>query len=129
VNATELEYFVERGAEMSHGLFLCLRFLDDVISIILIRRENRMLVADDLKHFPNSLGGVYGDYFKRMHDDLGLADYVKLLGSVIAAREPVWMQACGFDVKALQRDGAIARAEWTNLEKLCTNLAHAFLLV
>jgi WD40 repeat protein len=128
VHTTELEHFVDRVAEMSEGLFLYLRFLDEVISNILVCRESRMLRADDLKRFPNGLGGVYSDYFNRMHDDLGAADYAKLLGSIVAAREPVpkvlWMQACGFDVKVLGRGDAIARAKWTNLEKLCTNLVH-----
>jgi hypothetical protein len=50
----ELEYFVERVAEMSEGLFLYLRFLDEVINKILLRNKSKVLVMNDLKRFPNA---------------------------------------------------------------------------
>jgi hypothetical protein len=128
VAGEELEHFVEHVAEMSEGLFLYLRFLDEVINKILVKKKRKMLVAADLKRFPNGLGGVYYKYFARMYEELGAADYVKLFGSVVAAREPLpkalWMQTCGFDVTTLRRGGASTRAQWTAMENVCANLLH-----
>jgi hypothetical protein len=75
-------------AERSEGLFLHLRFLDQVINKILVRNKSRMLVADALKRFASGPGGVYSEYCMRMHDEVGPTDYVKVLGGVVAVREP-----------------------------------------
>jgi hypothetical protein len=93
--------FVDVVTAKSEGLFLYLRFLDEVIGNILMHGKRTQLQEQDLGAFPYGLGGIYNDYFGRLHVKLGADDYAKLLGSVLSARGPLakelWMRAFGVE--------------------------------
>jgi WD40 repeat protein len=121
--------FVEDVTKKSEGLFLYLRFLDEVIGSILVQGQRTQLEEQDLEAFPNGLGGVYNDYFGRLHAKLGPEDYVKLLGSILSAREPLskelWMRA--FGVKGGHLDDEAQNenlSDFFELQQQCENLLH-----
>jgi hypothetical protein len=120
---------VDEVTTKSEGLFLYLRFLDEVIGSILTQGHRAQLREQDLQAFPNGLGGVYKDYFGRLHAKLGPDDYVKLLSSVLSAREPLskelWMRA--FGVKGGNLDDESENEEpsdFFELQQQCENLLH-----
>jgi WD40 repeat protein len=121
--------FVEAVTAKSEGLFLYLRFLDEVIGNILVQGQRTQLEEQDLEAFPNGLGGVYNDYFGRLHARLGTDDYTKLLGSVLSAREPLakalWMRAFGVEGDELDDEAEKEDlSDFFELQQQCENLLH-----
>jgi WD40 repeat protein len=121
--------FVEAVTAKSEGLFLYLRFLDEVIGNILVQGQRTQLEEQDLEAFPNGLGGVYNDYFGRLHTRLGTDDYTKLLGSVLSAREPLakelWMRAFGVEGDELDDEAENEHlSDFFELQQQCDNLLH-----
>jgi WD40 repeat protein len=121
--------FVDVVTTKSEGLFLYLRFLDEVIGNILTQGQRTQLSEEDLQAFPNGLGGVYNDYFGRLRAKLGPEDYVKLLGSVLSAREPLakelWMRAFGVEGGNLDDEAQNENlSDFFELQQQCENLLH-----
>jgi hypothetical protein len=121
--------FVDVVTAKSEGLFLYLRFLDEVIGNILTQGQRTQLREQDLQAFPNGLGGVYNDYFGRLYAKLGPEDYVKLLGSVLSAREPLskelWMRAFGVEGDELDDEAENEElSDFFELQQQCENLLH-----
>jgi WD40 repeat protein len=127
--------FVDVVTTKSEGLFLYLRFLDEVIGNILTQGQRKQLREEDLQAFPHGLGGVYNDYFGRLYaklwdEKLQNADkYVKLLGSVLSAREPLskelWMRAFGVDGDELDDEAENEElSDFFELQQQCENLLH-----
>jgi WD40 repeat protein len=126
--------FVDVVTTKSEGLFLYLRFLDEVIGNILVQGQRTQLEEEDLQAFPNGLGGVYNDYFGRLYaklwdEELKAETYVKLLGSVLSAREPLskelWMRAFGVTGGNLDDEAKNQNlSKFFALQQQCENLLH-----
>jgi hypothetical protein len=126
---SQLEQFVDEITTKSEGLFLYLRFLDEVIEKIMQQNQRSTLLTTDLDDFPNGLGGIYNDYFGRLYKNLGEEDYHKLLAGVLAAREPLpkelWMRAVGVEGDDLENEKENEDlTRFFESEKLCANLLH-----
>jgi hypothetical protein len=83
-NRPDADRLVEQIAKNSEGLFLYVeRFCDDV--------HHGYLSLDQPEQFPQGLGGIFADYFKRQFPDLEKfrKDVRPALRAVLAAREPL----------------------------------------
>jgi hypothetical protein len=71
---------------------------------------------------------THSDYFGRLHQKLGQADYNKLLAGVLGSREPLpkelWMRTAGVEGDLEDEDENEDLSEFFEREQLCANLLH-----
>jgi hypothetical protein len=113
---SDLDAAVDVLVERSGGLFLYARFVDDLmprgkttLSGGKAGRVPQSLTLEDIRDsFPDGLGGVFSEYFRRFQTSLDDGNgklsseqlYQQRLAPIVAARAPlperVWRGACGY---------------------------------